>query len=152
LLVQERDTILAALSIAIALAGLLLIFSGFLFSNASSFETARGDKFRLLAKLTLVLVVVSLALTWIRLIAVEGNPWPILYPSLFDIVDVPEEKIAEATCLLFELPNLKAEPAGALGLAALFSEFQLFRDRSVCGIVSGANVCPALYQKVLGSG
>ena len=41
---QERDTILAVLSSAIALAGLLLIFSGFLFSKVSSFETRRGAR------------------------------------------------------------------------------------------------------------
>jgi threonine dehydratase len=76
--------------------------------------------------------------------------WPILYRSLFDIVEVPEEKIAEAMRLLFELANLKAEPTGALGLAAVLSEPQLFRDRSVCCIVSGGNVCPALYQTILG--
>jgi threonine dehydratase len=78
--------------------------------------------------------------------------WPILYRSLFGIVEVPEEKIAEAMRLLFELANLKAEPTGALGLAAVLSEPQLFRDRSVCCIVSGGNVCPALYRTILGGG
>jgi threonine dehydratase len=75
--------------------------------------------------------------------------WPILYRSLFDIVEVPEEQIAEAMRLLFNFANLKAEPTGALGLAAVLSEPQLFRDCSVCCVVSGANVCPALYQSIL---
>jgi hypothetical protein len=77
--VQERDTILSVLSSAIALAGLLLIFSGFLFAKAASFETSRGDKFKVLARWTLVPVLVSLALSWISLMAVEGNHWASLH-------------------------------------------------------------------------
>jgi hypothetical protein len=71
----ERDTILAVLSSAIGLAGLLLIFSGFLFSKVASFSTTRGDKFRTLAKLTIFPVMASLALAWISVMALEGNVW-----------------------------------------------------------------------------
>ena len=74
----ERDTILAVLSSGIALAGLLLIFSGFLFSKAASFDTKRGDKFRTLARLTLIPVLTALALTWISIMALEGNRWSAL--------------------------------------------------------------------------
>ena len=74
-IVPERDTILAVLSSGIGLAGLLLIFSGFLFSKAASFDTTRGDKFRVLAKLTLVPVLVTLALAWLSIMALEGNQW-----------------------------------------------------------------------------
>jgi threonine dehydratase len=77
------------------------------------------------------------------------STWPILYRSLFDIVEVPEEKIVEAMRLLFNFANLKSEPTGALGLAALLSEPQLFRDRTVCCVVSGANVRPSVYQTIL---
>ena len=45
---------MAVLSSGIGLAGLLLIFSGFLFTKAASFDTSRGDKFKALAKLTLL--------------------------------------------------------------------------------------------------
>jgi threo-3-hydroxy-L-aspartate ammonia-lyase len=51
--------------------------------------------------------------------------------------------------LLFELANLKAELTGALALAAVLSEFQLFKDRSVCCVVSGENVCTSFYRTIL---
>jgi hypothetical protein len=77
--VAEHDTILAVLSSGIALAGLLLIFSGFLFAKAASFPTKRGDKFKSLAKLTLAPVLTSLALAWISAMALEGNHWSSLH-------------------------------------------------------------------------
>ena len=79
----ERDTILATLSSGIALAGLLLIFSGFLFSKATSFETRRGEKFKTLAKLTLIPVLAALALTWISILALEGDQWASLHLITF---------------------------------------------------------------------
>jgi hypothetical protein len=81
--VPERDTILATLSSGIALAGLLLIFSGFLFSKAASFETRRGEKFKALAKLTLIPVLTALALTWISILALEGDQWASLHLITF---------------------------------------------------------------------
>jgi hypothetical protein len=75
----ERDTILTVLSSGIALAGLLLIFSGFLFTKAASFETRRGDKFKILAKATLIPILVSLALSWISVSALDGNEWSNLH-------------------------------------------------------------------------
>jgi hypothetical protein len=71
----DTDTILAILSSGIALAGLLLIFSGFLFAKAASFETRRGDKFRLFAKATLIPVLSALALSWLSVEALGGNQW-----------------------------------------------------------------------------
>jgi hypothetical protein len=75
----DRDTILAVLQSGIGLAGLLLIFSGFLFSKAATFDTVRGDKFRTLAKITLFPVMVALALAWISVMALEGNTWASSY-------------------------------------------------------------------------
>src|SRR5882762_424710 len=57
--------------------------------------------------------------------------WKILKRSMKRIVEVPEEKIAEAVRLLFELANLKAEPTGALSVAAVLTQPLLFRDRRV---------------------
>ncbi len=71
----ERDTILAVLSSGIALAGLLLIFSGFLFTKAASFETKRGDKFRWFARATLIPVLAALALSWLSVNALQGDQW-----------------------------------------------------------------------------
>jgi threonine dehydratase len=77
------------------------------------------------------------------------SAWPILYKSLASIVEVPEEKIVEATRLLFALANLKVEPTGALGLAAVLTKPELFKGRSVCCIVSGANVDPGVYARMV---
>jgi threonine dehydratase len=75
--------------------------------------------------------------------------WPILFRSLGGIVEVREEKIAEAVRLLFELANLKTEPTGALAVAALLSRPEQFRGRSVCCVVSAANVDPGAFRTLL---
>jgi len=64
-------------------------------------------------------------------------------------VEVPEEKIKEAVRLLFELANLKAEPTGALSVAAVMTKPQLFQDRLVCCVTSGGNVDPAVYAQLI---
>jgi threo-3-hydroxy-L-aspartate ammonia-lyase len=85
-----------------------------------------------------------------RTISLGKLNWKILRHAMRDIVEVPEEKISEATRLLFELANLKAEPTGALSIAALMTHPKLFYNRSVCCVISGANVDSALYKKILG--
>jgi len=47
------------------------------------------------------------------------------------------------------LANLKAEPTGALSLAALLASPELCRDHVVCCVISGGNVDPALYRNIL---
>jgi hypothetical protein len=69
----------------------------------------------------------------------------IIRNSISTIVEVPEEQIAEAVRMLFELANLKVEPTGALSVAAVMTVPVLFRKRSVCSVVSGGNVDPAVY-------
>lgn len=85
----------------------------------------------------------------VRTLSLGQRNWPILREGLSSIVEVPEEKISEAVRLLFTLANLKAEPTGALSIAAVLTEPALFRDRSVCCVVSGGNVDPALYRSIL---
>lgn len=75
--------------------------------------------------------------------------WAILREGLASIVEVPEEKIIEAARLLFSLANLKAEPTGALSLAALLTEPEKFRNLSVCCVVSGGNVDAEVYRRML---
>jgi hypothetical protein len=77
--VQERDTILAVLSSGIGLAGLLLIFSGFLIAKASSYDTRRGDTYKRLAKATLIPILAAIALSWMSLMALEGNRWALYH-------------------------------------------------------------------------
>ena len=86
-----------------------------------------------------------------RTISLGANNWEILHAGLAGIVEVPEEAIQEAVRLLFSLANLKAEPTGALSLAALLTAADRFRDRSVCCVISGGNVDPAVYREILAS-
>jgi threonine dehydratase len=84
-----------------------------------------------------------------RTISLGEHNWRILKRGLTGIVEVPEEKIAEAVRLLFMLTNLKAEPTGALSVAAVMSEPELFRERRVCCVISGGNVDPAVYAQLI---
>jgi threonine dehydratase len=88
-----------------------------------------------------------------RTISLGEQNWKILKRGLKHIVEVPEEKIREAVRLLFAFANLKAEPTGALSVAAVMTEPELFRDRRVCCVISGGNVDPSVYaQLIRGSG
>jgi threonine dehydratase len=84
-----------------------------------------------------------------RTLSLGEHNWAILRNGLTGIIEVPEENIAEATRLLFGLANLKAEPTGALAVAALLTRPEAFRDRAVCCVVSGGNVDPAVYASIL---
>jgi threonine dehydratase len=84
-----------------------------------------------------------------RTLSLGEQNWKILQRGMKRIVEVPEEKIAEAVRLLFALANLKAEPTGALSLAAVMTKPELFRDQLVCCIVSGGNVDPAVYAQLI---
>ncbi|WP_085215324.1 pyridoxal-phosphate dependent enzyme [Methylomagnum ishizawai] len=81
--------------------------------------------------------------------ALGRHNWEILREGLAGIVEVPEAWIAEAVRLLFAVAHLKAEPTGALGLAALLAEPGRFRGASVCCVVSGGNVDPEVYRRLL---
>ena len=65
------------------------------------------------------------------------------------IYEVPEDKIAEAVGLLFLRANLKAEPTGALSLAAVLTAPERFKAQTVCCVVSGGNVAPSTYARLL---
>ena len=72
----ERDVILAALGSDIAIAGLVLVFAGFLVTKAESFEGSKyGDKYNWLAVAGLIPIVVSLAAAWMCVDAVQGHVW-----------------------------------------------------------------------------
>jgi threonine dehydratase len=73
----------------------------------------------------------------------------LLRRGLSEIIEVEEAKIAQAVRLLFELANLKAEPTGALSVAAVLQAPQRFAGRRVACIISGGNVDSALYARLL---
>lgn len=86
-----------------------------------------------------------------RTVSVGEHNWAILKDGLAKIVEVPEENIIEGVRLLFALANLKAEPTGALAVGALLTEPSAFRDARVCCVVSGGNVDPEVYRRILAS-
>jgi len=84
-----------------------------------------------------------------RTLSLGQHNWRILRDGLARIVEAPEQAIAEAVRMLFALANIKAEPTGALGIAAMLTAPDFFRERDVCCVVSGGNVDPALYCRLL---
>jgi threonine dehydratase len=84
-----------------------------------------------------------------RTLSLGQHNWAVLREGLAGIVEVSEERIKEAVRLLFVLANLKAEPTGALGLGAVLAQPELFGNQSVCCVVSGGNVDPEVFAKLL---
>jgi threonine dehydratase len=76
--------------------------------------------------------------------------WEIIRDGIKRIVEVPEEKIAEGLRTLYAYANLKAEPTGALSIGAVQTQPDIFRGKRICCTVSGGNVDPDTYVKVLG--
>jgi threonine dehydratase len=73
----------------------------------------------------------------------------VLQQGAAEIVEADEGNIARAVRMLFELANLKAEPTGALSLAAVLQSPRRFAGKRVACIVSGGNVDPALYAQLI---
>lgn len=85
-----------------------------------------------------------------RTVSLGARNWAILKDTLGGIVEVSEEEIAEAVRLLFLFANLKAEPTGALATGALLAERERWAGRRVCCVISGGNVDPAVYARLIG--
>ena len=71
----ERDTILAVLQSDIGIAAIILVFAGFLLTKSETFETKRGDKYRVIALFSLLPILASVASIWISMDAIEGSAW-----------------------------------------------------------------------------
>lgn len=84
-----------------------------------------------------------------RVLGLSEANWSVVRTCCRGVIEVEESRIAEATRRLFELANLKAEPTGALALAAVLSRPEAFRGQRVCCLVTGANVDPAIYANLL---
>lgn len=84
-----------------------------------------------------------------RTLSIGMRNWAILEHGLKDIIEVSEKQIKEGVRLLFQLANLKAEPTGALSIGALLAAQDAFRNRPICCIVSGGNVDPGVYAKLV---
>jgi len=84
-----------------------------------------------------------------RTVSLGDHNWRVLREGLKGIIEVTEEQIKTAIRLLFSLANLKAEPTGALSVAALLARPELFRGRCVCCVVSGGNVDEEVFRNLL---
>jgi threonine dehydratase len=84
-----------------------------------------------------------------RTVSLGKHNWEIIRNSVSTIVEVPEENIAAVLRLLFEFANLKVEPTGALSVAAVITKPELFQGKSICCVISGGNVDPAVYAQLL---
>ena len=84
-----------------------------------------------------------------RTVSLGKRNWAIIEHEVQDIIEVSDENLAEAVRLLFQLVNLKVEPTGALGVAAILQQPARFRGSAVCCVISGGNVDPAIYARVL---
>ena len=85
----------------------------------------------------------------VRTLSLGQLNWAILREGLEGIIEVSEEQIKESVRLLFALANLKVEPTGALGIAALLAAPKLFSGKTVCCVASGGNVDPELFRNIL---
>lgn len=87
-----------------------------------------------------------------RTISLGKLNWPIIKDNVAEIVEVSEEKIADAVRLYFELSNLKCEPTGALSLGAVLERPELFQEKRSCLIVSGGNVGAKVFSNLISAG
>ena len=85
-----------------------------------------------------------------RTISLGNLNWAIIKDNVREIIEVSDEKIAEALRTYFSLANLKCEPTGALSLGALLERPKDFVGKKVCVIVSGGNVDVDVYKAILG--
>jgi len=75
--------------------------------------------------------------------------WPIIAQGLKEIIEVPDETIADALRMYFGMANLKCEPTGALSLGAVLVDEERFAGKKICLVVSGGNVDSGVYAKLL---
>jgi threonine dehydratase len=87
-----------------------------------------------------------------RTLSIGNLNWEIISRGIKRIVEVPEEKIAEGVRTLYNYANLKSEPTGALALGAMLTQPDILEGKRVCCIVSGGNVDPAVYVRIIESG
>ena len=84
-----------------------------------------------------------------RTISLGNLNFPIIQDGVAEIIEVSEERIADAVRLFFSLANLKCEPTGALSLGAILEQPAKFSRQKICLIVSGGNVDPAVYSRIV---
>jgi len=66
-----------------------------------------------------------------------------------DIIQVEEESIKEAIIFLMYKEKLIAEPAGAVGIAAIMANPRLFRNKNTAIVISGGNLDFSLIKSII---
>jgi threonine dehydratase len=84
-----------------------------------------------------------------RTISLGKLNWEIIKDGITGIIEVPDDAIADALRMYFGLANLKCEPTGALSLGAVLLDKDRFKGQKICLVVSGGNVDPSTYAKLL---
>lgn len=84
-----------------------------------------------------------------RTLSLGQRNWKILKDGVADILEVSDDAIKDGVRSLFKLANLKAEPTGAVAVAACLGNKELFRGKRVVCVVSGGNVDTDVYMRIL---
>ncbi|HMM80537.1 MAG TPA: pyridoxal-phosphate dependent enzyme [Pyrinomonadaceae bacterium] len=87
-----------------------------------------------------------------RTLSVGDLTFPVIQRGVKEILEVPEERIVEGLRLYFTHANLKCEPTGALSLGAVLQNADQFRNKRVGVVVSGGNVDPDVYARLIANG
>jgi len=85
-----------------------------------------------------------------RTLSLGKHNWEIIKSGVSEIIEVADERIAEAVRLYFGLANLKCEPTGALTLGAILENKARFAGKKICAVVSGGNVDAEVYRQIIG--
>ncbi len=75
--------------------------------------------------------------------------FPINQPNLDGVATVTDAEVAEAVRYAYATLKLVVEPGGAVGLAALLSGVVDVEDVTVGVVLSGGNIDPALFSRIL---
>ncbi len=84
-----------------------------------------------------------------RTVSLGKHNWAIIEKGVSEIIEISEDKIAEAVRLYFALANLKVEPTGALSLGAILENKEKFVGKKICAVVSGGNVDAEIYRRII---
>lgn len=84
-----------------------------------------------------------------RTVSLGKHNWQVIKDGVSKIIEVPDEKIAEALRVLFDSANLKVEPTGALTCAALLTRPEYFTAKNCLIVASGGNVDPEVYLSIM---
>jgi hypothetical protein len=72
---EKKDTIVAILAASAALAGLLLVFVGFVYARGEGYSSRLGDRFKNVAKAGVLPFLLALACTWLSVECLMGSLW-----------------------------------------------------------------------------